>query len=352
MSVTIYDIARRANVGVGTVSRVLNNHPSVSPATRAHVIAIAAELDYRPNASAQRLARKKSRTITVIMPYITNYFFVEMLRGIQDMLFQADYDLLLYGVNHPKQIEGYMHRSLRVGHADGILLASLDPPAGFSRANMPENFPLIMLDRKHAEFDSFSVESIEGARIATQHLLSLGHTRLGMITGYADTIPSIERSEGYKAAIAAHGALNMGIFHPESESVNDGFSKDAGDEIMLRILDLPADKRPTALFIASDIQAIGAMHALRERGLTCPDDMSIVGFDDVELSQYYGITTMRQPIATLGALATARLFERLDHPSIEIEHRTFTPELIVRRTTQKAQQPEGCVLHLHETERA
>ncbi len=351
MSVTIYDIAKAAGVGVGTVSRVLNNHPSVSPNTRAHVLAIAAELDYRPNASAQRLARKKSRTITVIMPYITNYFFVEMLRGIQDMLFQEDYDLLLYGVNHPKQIEGYLHRSLRVGHADGILLASLDPPAGFSRANMPENFPLIMLDRRHGDFDSFSVENSEGARLATEHLLTIGHRRIAMMTGYADTIPSIERSKGYRAALSAYNAEDLGIHYPNADDVNDGFTKEAGYDIMMRILDGPPEKRPTAMFIASDIQAIGALHALQERGLSCPGDMSLVGFDDIELAQYYGITTMRQPIATLGSLATQRLFERLDHPQLDIAHRTFTPELVVRRTTQRARQHET-THHVHETARA
>lgn len=346
MSVTIYDIAKKAKVGVGTVSRVLNNHPSVSPETRAHVLGIAQQLDYRPNASAQRLARKKSRTITVIMPYITNYFFVEMLRGIQDTLFKHDYDLLLYGVNHPKQIEAYLHRSLRVGHADGILLASLDLPPEYSKAKLRDNFPLILIDRQNEHFDSISVENISGARIATEHLLALGHTRLAMITGNADTSPSIERSDGYRQALAAKpGCESAGIFHPIAEYVNDGFSKEAGFEVMSTILDLPAERTPSAVFVASDIQAIGAIHAMQERGLSCPSDMSIVSFDDIEIAQYYGLTTMHQPIATMGALATERLFERLDAPNLDPVHKTFTPELIHRHTTAVASLGDAPVPH-------
>ena len=271
------------------------------------------------------------------MPYITNYFFVEMLRGIQDALFKHDYDLLLYGVNHPKQIEAYLYRSLRVGHADGILLASLGLPAEYSTAKLRDNFPLILIDRRNEHFDSFSVENVAGARIATEHLLALGHRRIAMITGNADTTPSIERSKGYHAALeAAPQTENAGIFHPEAEYVNDGFSKEAGHEAMMTILNLPPDRKPGAVFVASDIQAIGAIHAMQERGLSCPSDISIVSFDDIELAQYYGLTTMHQPIATMGALATERLFERLDAPGLEPLNKTFTPELIRRHTTALA----------------
>lgn len=334
MRITIYDIARKANVGVGTVSRVLNNHPSVSQSTREHVLSIARELDYHPNASAQRLARKKSRTVTVIMPFIGNYFFMELLGGIQDTLYRRDYDLLLYGVNHPKQIEGYLHRSLRVGHADGILLASMDVPIGYTQKCLRDNFPLIMIDRFSSNFDSFSVENVSGGRIATDHLLRLGHRRIAMITGTAETIPSRERMEGYRSVIASRADVkDVGIFHPETHTMNDGFNKDAGFETMQRILALPQTARPTGVFVASDIQAIGALDALKLVDIACPDEMSIISFDDIELSKYYALTTMRQHIHEIGVLATERLFERLDEPRAPAIHRQFTPELIMRHTT-------------------
>ncbi len=333
MGVTIYDIAKEASVGVGTVSRVLNNHPSVSEATRKLVIEVAQRLDYRPNASAQRLARRKSRTITAIMPYITNYFFVELLGGIQDALFERDYDLLLYGVNHPKQIEVYLQRSLRAGHSDGMLIASIDLPPDYTQRYLKNNFPIILLDRFNENFDSFFVENVEGARTATEYLVSLGHTRLAMITGMPESTPSRERSAGYHAALAAHDHVeNVGIFHPVHESKNDGFSKDAGCEVMKQLLALPEERRPTAVFVTSDIQAFGAMHALKEAGGSCPESMSIVSFDDIELAHYYGLTTMHQPIRKLGVLATDRLFARMDDSSLDPLHRRFTPELIIRQT--------------------
>ena len=333
MGVTIYDIAKEASVGVGTVSRVLNNHPSVSQETRDHVFSVAQRMDYRQNASAQRLARRKSRTITAIMPYITNYFFVELLGGIQDFLFERDYDLLLYGVNHPKQIENYLQRSLRAGHSDGMLIASIDLPPDYTQRYLKNNFPIILVDRFNEHFDSLFVQNAEGAHAATRYLISLGHTRLAMITGNRETTPTRERSEGYLAAIGEFEHVrSAGIFFPVVESKNDGFSKDAGYEIMKGLLAMPAEKRPTAVFVASDIQAFGVMHALKEAGLRCPDDLSIVSFDDIELAHYYGLSTMRQPIRKLGVLATQRLFARMDDPALEPLHRRFTPELVIRQT--------------------
>lgn len=334
MGVTIYDIARTANVGVGTVSRVLNNHPSVSPATREHVLAIARQLDYRPNASAQRLARKKSRTITAIMPFITNYFFVELLRGIQETLFKRDYDLMLYGVNHPTQIEGYLQRSLRVGHADGIMLASVSMPAGYTQKCLKDNFPLILIDRYNEHFDSFSVENTQGATLATEHLIELGHRRIAIMTGNEDATPSIERLRGYRSTMEAHGlGANIRIFHPETRQIDDGFNKECGYTIMQTILDSDPVRMPTAVVVTSDIQAIGALHALKDRRLRCPEDMSIISFDDIELARHYGLTTMHQPIRTMGILAVERLFERLERANLPAVHKQFTPELVIRTTT-------------------
>lgn len=333
LGVTIYDIAREANVGVGTVSRVLNNHPSVSDSTREHVLKIARGLDYSPNASAQRLARRKSKTITAIMPYITNNFFVELLSGVQDRLFEDDYDLLLYGVNHPKQIDNYLQRSLRAGHSDGMLIASIDLPADYTRIYLKNNFPIILVDRYHEFFDCFYIENSAGACTATRYLISLGHTRIAMITGFPESTPSRERSHGYQQAIAEYSFVHdIGVFSPERETHNDGFTRNAGHEVMSRLLHRPESERPTAVFIASDIQAIGALHAIKEAGLRCPDDISIVSFDDIELARYYDLTTMRQPIRKLGELATERLFERLEMPELEPAHRCFTPELIIRHT--------------------
>ncbi len=268
------------------------------------------------------------------MPYITNYFFVELLGGIQDYLFERDYDLLLYGVNYPKQIDTYLQRALRAGHSDGMLIASIDLPPDYTQKYLKNNFPIILIDRCNENFDSFFVHNVHGAHAATRYLISLGHTRIAMISGNSETTPTHERAEGYLAAIGEFETVsNAGIFSPVTESKNDGFSKDAGCEIMKVVLALPEDRRPTAVFVASDIQAFGAIHALEEAGLRCPEDISIVSFDDIELAHCYGLSTMRQPIRELGVLATERLFTRMDTPLLEPLHQRFTPELVVRRTS-------------------
>ncbi len=336
MGFTIYDIARKAQVGIGTVSRVLNNHPSVSDKTRRLVLEIAAQLDYRPNASAQRLARRTGRTLTAIMPFITNYFFVELLRGIQDCLYAKEYDLILCGVNHHDQLSGYLHRSLRGGHVDGIILASEAVPPQFEDTILERRIPFVLIDRYHKSFDSFTISNSVGVFHAVNHLMTLRHLHVAMINGCPEAFPSAERLQGYLSFLSSHHEVtSAGVFHPPDHARNDGFSEEAGHDAMREILALPSDRRPTAVFVASDIQAIGALRALKEHGLACPDDMSIVSFDDIELARNYDLTTVRQPIYQMGFLATERLLDIIATPGSAPIHREFTPELIVRNTTME-----------------
>jgi LacI family transcriptional regulator len=334
MSVTIYDIAREAGVGVGTVSRVLNNHPSVSAKSKERVLDVADRLQYVPNAAAQRLARRKSRTVTIIMPHISNNYFVELLGGVQDKLYDEDYDMLLYGVNQPQQLQHYLRRAIRAGHSDGLLIASLDLPSDFPDMYVKRNFPIVLLDRHHPSFDCFHIDNVSSAYEATRYLISLGHNAIAMISGNNDSSPSIQRARGYSTAIAEHTHVSDGgIHHPGDDLRNDGFNRNAGHEVMSRLLRLSPAERPTAVFAASDIQAIGALHAMKESGLRCPEDISIIGFDDIDLARYYDLTTMRQPIRRLGKLGIERLFRRMEDASLPIEQQQFTPELVIRRTT-------------------
>ncbi len=333
MGVTIYDIAKRANVGIGTVSRVLNEHPAVSPETRQRVLAVAKELEYHPNAAAQRLARKRNKAIIALMPTITNYFFVEMLKGIQETLYHNDFDLILYGIHHADQLGTYLERTLKVNMADGILLVSMNFPESFEQRFMSKKIPVVVVDRYDRHFDSFSVANTEGTRKAVEYLIDQGHRKLAMICGNQDAVPSVERRNGYLKSILSHaGVINAGVFYPKQNDANDGFSEEAGYEAMKEILTIPLTMRPSAVFIASDIQAIGALRALKEASVPCPDDMSLISFDDIELAQHYGLTTMHQPIQQMGLLASRRLLDRLEKPFSSPVHEKFTPELVVRRT--------------------
>ncbi len=332
MSVTIYDLAREAGVGIGTVSRCLNNHPSVSPQTRAKVLAVAKRLSYTPHAYAHRLASRKTNSISTIIPYFTNYFFVQVLEGVQDKAADLGFDLILYGVNNPAQAEYYLRRSLMRGHVDGVMFFSMRFPDSYVAKFQQINLPLVLVDTHHESFDSIRVKNREGAKIATRHLIQLGHRRIAMINANMDTQPARERLEGYREGMTEAGLPYRTdlLFSAESAKA-DGFSREAGRMAMKQMLEHASPGgMPTAAFIASDVQALGVMEVARELGIRIPEDLAVVGFDDIELAQHVNLTTMRQPMYDMGLLALENLAARMKNPSAPPTLSTFTPELIIR----------------------
>ncbi len=333
MPVTIYDIAKKASVGVGTVSRVLNNHPNVSAKTRERVLKIAHELNYQPHAFAQGLARKKTNAIAAIIPFFTNYFFLEVLQGIQDKMLTLGYDIMLYGLNEndPEQFESYLLRATQKGRADGVMLFSLRLPDNFTEKYTHINQPMVLVDCYHPEFDSITVDNKAGAYAATKHLISLGHERIGMINANPISPPAQQRFEGYKTALIEN-KLSFGEKICKSSKIKkyDGFSREAGYASMIEMLELPKDERPTAIFVASDVQAMGALSAMGDHNLRAPDDIAIIGYDDIELSQHIGLTTVSQPMYEMGVLSVGRLLDRLANRNGSVTHTSFTPKLIIR----------------------
>jgi len=334
MSVTIYDLAREAGVGIGTVSRCLNNHPSVSPQTRAKVLAVAKRLSYTPHAYAQRLASRKTNSISTIIPYFTNYFFVQILEGVQDKAAELGFDLILYGVNDPAQAEQYLRRSLLRGHVDGAMFFSMRFPESCVSKFREINLPLVLVDAFHEQFDSIRVKNREGAKIATHHLIQLGHRDIAMINASLDTQPARDRLEGYREAMAEADLPYRADRVTIAESGKaDGFSREAGRSALKDLLGLGnAGAMPTAVFVASDVQALGVLEAAQEMGVRIPEDLAIVGFDDIELAQHVHLTTMRQPMYDMGLLALEKLAARMKNPGMPPTLSTFTPELIVRGT--------------------
>jgi LacI family transcriptional regulator len=335
MPVTIYDIAKKASVGVGTVSRVLNNHPNVSSKTRDRVLQVAHEMNYQPHAFAQGLARKKTNTIAAIIPFFTNYFFLEVLQGIQDKILTFGYDLMLYGLNEnePDQFERYLLRATQKGRADGVMLFSLRLPDTFGDKYKHINQPMLLIDCYHPEFDSITVDNKAGAYAATKHLIDLGHKRIGMINANPISPPAQQRCEGYKTALVENGLhFNDKIYKSSTIMKYDGFSREAGYVSMIEMLDLPIDKRPTAIFVASDVQAMGVLSAMRDHHLSAPDDIAIVGFDDIELAKHIGLTTVSQPMYEMGVLSVGRMLDRLTNRNGSVTHTSFTPKLIIRET--------------------
>ncbi len=334
MSVTIYDLAREAGVGIGTVSRCLNNHPSVSVHTRAKVMAVVKRLSYQPHAYAQRLASRKTNTISAIIPYFTNYFFIQVLQGVQDRASELGFDLILYGVNNPSQAEYYLRRSLHRGHVDGVMYFSMKLPETYVQKFQQINLPLVLVDAYHPAFDSIRVKNREGATEAVRHLIGLGHRNIAMINASLETLPARERMEGYRLALEEAGIqFKSDRVFVSGIGKQDGYNREAGRVSMEELIRKNAgEDRVTAIFVASDVQAMGALETAAELGVRVPEDLAIVSFDDIELAQHAQLTTMRQPMYDMGTLALERLFARIKNPSAAPTVDEFLPQLIIRRS--------------------
>lgn len=343
MPPTIYDIAREAKVGIGTVSRVFNDHPSVSKETREKVLRIANRLSYRPHPYARGLARKRTNSIMAVIPFFTTFFFMEILQGVQSKLSELDCDLILFGVNHPDQVEESLrHHALR-SRVDGMLFFSMRMPDSFLGQFLHHRTPLVLVDTYHEQCDSLTVDNQQGAYVATRHLISLGHQRVGMLNANLESIPARERLRGFRRAMEEGGLPIQSALVKNSTSPKlDGFTRETGYEVMKQFISL-GKNMPTAVFVSSDIQAVGALSALTEAGLRCPEDVAIVGFDDIELASHLGLTTMRQPMFEMGLLAAEILAERLKNPQRTVSHSLFVPKLVIRKTCGALQQREVSV---------
>jgi len=333
LAVTIYDVAKRAGVGIGTVSRAINNSPNINPTTKERILKIAEELNYQPHALAQGLARRKTFTIASVVPFFTNYFFMELLKSIQKALTRYNYDLILYSVDRMNRQEESFKRVLTERRVDGVLILSLNLPDYYADRFLESNIPVVIVDNMIYKIDSIAIANREAAHTATQHLINLGHTRIGMINGHLSSFPAILRLEGFKRALAENDIP----FNDERLIICDatkgehGFNERAGYFAMKRMMELGRNM-PTAIFVASDVQALGVMRAAKEAGIRIPDDIAIVGFDDIEVSEFVGLTTMHQPISHMGQLAVDRLVQRIDGEYNGAFHKELQAELIVRET--------------------
>ena len=339
MGVTIYDVAKKAKVGIGTVSRVINDSPHISPKTKDKVLKVIRELKYQPHAMAQGLASKRSNSIACIVPDFTSYFFVELLRGIQQEISKHGYDLMLYCVDELDKKEIFLRRALREKKVDGVLVLSIPMEEKDIERFLQSKVPIVLVDSYHPKVDSITVENEKGAYIGTSHLIEMGHKKVAIITGEQDSFPVKQRISGYKKKKKKYNIpfnekylITADSFDKPDLLLNHGFNKIAGYISMQKMLKL-GDQRPTAAFVASDIQAIGALRAISEHGLTIPDDMAIVGFDDIELSEWVELTTMSQPKCEIGRIAVNQIIDKISGANPPMLHKSFLPELIVRKSS-------------------
>lgn len=326
-AITIKDIARRCRVSVATVSRVLNGFPHVHPALRARVEREIRRVGFRPNGVARSLVLKKTRTIGVILSDITNPFYSEIARGIEDQVRAHGYTSVLCSTdNLPKRQREYL-QTLLEKRVDGLILGSVRRREPEVAALAHNGFPLVLVNRyfRSPHVDSVVVDNYAGARRLMEYLLGLGHRRIAHIRGPLQFSTGYDRYRGYRDSLRARGLT------PDPRYVVSGaFRREDGVVATRRLLDL--QPRPTAIFAGNDLMALGALEALAAAGLRVPTDMAVVGFDDVELASYWGIrlTTMSQRIYEMGRLAVDLLMERIEKHRRESRAIILPPELVIR----------------------
>jgi len=330
---TIRDVARAAGVGLGTVSRVINGSPLVSEATRKRVLEIIAELDYVPNPTARRLSLGKTLTIAVVAPFFTRPSVIERLRGVENTLAESEYDLIIYNVETVERRDICMQTVPRRERVDGVLIISLSPRNEDIPFLESADVPIVLVDANHPSLTSLNrviVDDVEGGEKATQHLIDLGHRKIGYISDPLENpfnfTSSKFRYQGYRQALENAGIPFKAEYHRQGEHGHY-----EAEHLAAELLTLP--DRPTAIFAASDTQAMGVLEAARNAGLSVPEDLSVIGYDDIEVAEYLGLTTIRQLLFESGQRGVELLLERLDTPDGEPVCEVHSTELIVRKTT-------------------
>jgi LacI family transcriptional regulator len=305
----IRDVAARAGVGVGTVSRVLNDAPGVADATRERVRAVMQELGYRPSSTARNLSLGRTQTLGVIAPFFTSASVVERLRGVDDVVGDSAYDLTLFNIETREQRRAAMRQFARRERVDGVILVSLPLTAAELRGLEREGLPAVLLDGVSSVLPCVAIDDVEGGAIAARHLLDAGHRELAFIGDVKDRAfgftSSERRLEGFRSAL--HDA---GVALAARHVKRGPFGRESAGRLARQLLSLR--RRPTAVFAASDVQAFGVLDAAARAGLAVPEDLSVIGFDDIELAAAIGLTTVRQPLRESGRIAAQLLLRALD----------------------------------------
>jgi DNA-binding LacI/PurR family transcriptional regulator len=328
----IADVAALAGVGVATVSRVMNGSAHVRPATRDRVLQAIRALNYRPSSVARNLSLQRTMVVAALLPWFTNPSAVQRVRGIVEGLSSSQYDLMVFDIESEARQRRAFELFDRGDRADGLLVVSTLPPEQEVERIRAARIPCILVDAVHPALPSIAVDDVAGGEVATRHLVELGHRRIALI---GDPPPefrfewSRDRTHGYERALRQAGIA------VRPEYVREGTRLlHVARAIAAELLSLP--ERPTAIFASSDTQALGALEAARTLGIRVPQELSVVGFDDIEVASYVGLTTVRQPLAESGRRGAELLLRALGGRPVDLRTELLPLELVVRGTTGPA----------------
>jgi LacI family transcriptional regulator len=295
---SIGDVAKRAGVSLGTASRAINGNPAVSPRLRDRVLAAAAELNYRPNALARALRSSRTHSIGLILPDVSNPFFGELAKQVEQVAAGIGYTVVLANSNDDQKAEADYIRILVGRQVDGLLIVPTEQTRHLPRE---EKVPIVVVDRPIRGYPLVASDHRAGAVAAVQHLVSLGHRRIGCIAGPRHLSVARERYEGYRSVAAP--IYREHHFDFGADTIIARFDYESGYDAALRLL--ARSDKPTAIFASSDQQAIGALRAAADLDLRVPDEVSIIGFDAISLAKLVTprLTTVAQPIAAIADIA-------------------------------------------------
>jgi DNA-binding LacI/PurR family transcriptional regulator len=332
MGATIRDVARAAGVGLGTVSRVLNGSSLVSSATRQRVLDVIAELNYTPNELARSFSSGRTLTVATIAPFFTRPSVVERLRGIEVTLAAGGYNLVVFNVESVARRDACLAEVPRRDRIDGMIVISLAPRPAETAAMRASGVPVVLIDTMADGLPNALVDDVAGGELATHHLLSLGHRRIGFVGDSLEEVrafnftSSRDRLAGHLRALAAHGIT------PLAEYRRYGVHGRYEARVLAReLLHLP--EPPTAIFAASDTQAMGVLEAARDLGVDVPQHLSVIGFDDIDIAEYLGLTTVRQPLFESGARGAELLLALIGGEPLPHRPEYLPIELVPRATT-------------------
>jgi LacI family transcriptional regulator len=327
----IRDIASLAGVSIATVSRVLNGRPDVAPATRDLVTEYVRRLGYVSNRHARALAGGHTGLIALTVPFPHAMYFAEIIEGVTEALFDRDARVVLCPTHHLVEREMTVLERLMPSATDGSLLILPSETRAELRQLKQRGRPMVVIDPSTPVDEDIPVVTAanwSGAKMATEHLIALGHRRIGLISGPKDWNASVDRLAGYHSALLAAGLPILPALAQEAD-----FKIEGGQRAAHRLLALP--EPPTAIFAMNDNMALGVMRAAVERGLEVPRDLSVVGFDDVELASvaYPALTTVIQPLQEIGRIAATLLYRQIDGQPLDASRIELSTRLVVRDST-------------------
>jgi DNA-binding LacI/PurR family transcriptional regulator len=328
---TMAEIAAHAGVGIGTVSRVLSDSPNVSDAMRDRVLASAAAVGYDTEAKKRGPAGAQDGLVGVLVTFFDEPSALQRFSGIVPRLQSNDLHVVLYNIESPSQGRAVLMELPRNPMLQALIVVSLPVSESEARVLSKARYPVVLLDTWGKGLPSVTIDDRHGGFVATQHLLDLGHRRIGFVGEPADNsfgfVSSARREDGYLTALA-----RAGVSADPALVRHGAHQRGAAKQMTLDLLDL--EQPPTAIVAASDVQAVGVMEAAESKGLRVPDDLSVIGYDDIDLASLMGLTTVRQPLVRSGLRAAELVLEAIGGRRRSAFDEQLEVELVVRSTTR------------------